>query len=303
MSTALVTGAAGFVGRHFTARLRESGWKVWAIDTRWAGHLSDVIDAREFCTRSDFFPLNFDLVIHCAAVVGGRQQIEQAPLSTAVNFEIDAALFRWALRHRPGRVVYFSSSAAYPAALQTRERRHLLAEDDIKLEGTLGAPDEVYGWAKLTGEMLAGRAREQGLGVTVVRPFSGYGEDQDASYPFGAFIDRALRREDPFLVWGTGDQARDFIHIDDIVSATLAMYQAERNGPVNLCSGRPVSMRSLAQQVCRLAGYEPEIETCPAAPSGVEYRAGSASRLFGFYRPVVTLEQGIRRALRERASD
>ena len=109
--------------------------------------------------------------------------------------------------------------------------------------------------------------------------------------------------EDPFLVWGTGDQVRDFIHIDDIVSATMAMYETERKGPVNLCSGRPTSLRALAQQVCKLAGYAPEIEPSPAAPSGVEYRAGSASKPFVFYRPVVTLEQGIRRALRERASD
>ena len=302
MSTALVTGAAGFVGSHFTAHLREQGWKVNAIDIREGPHTA-IQDAREFFQWESGL-VTYDLVLHCAAVVGGRQVIDNDPLAQAVNLELDAALFRWALRTRPARVVYFSSSAAYPVNLQTLALRRPLAESDIRFGDSAGMPDQLYGWSKLTGEYLARKAREYGLSVSVVRPFSGYGEDQDDCYPFPAFTDRALRREDPFLVWGSGDQVRDFIHIDDIVSAVMKMYERDVNGPVNLGTGRPYSVRQLAQMVCEQAGYSPEFEFARQAPSGVGYRVagiGGAGGMCSFYSPRVTLEQGIRRALEYRA--
>jgi nucleoside-diphosphate-sugar epimerase len=302
VSTALVTGAAGFVGRHFTAHLREHGWKVYAIDTRYHSELTDVIDTREFFS-GPWPDWGFDLVIHAAAVVGGRAVIEGRPLAQSVNFEIDASMFRWAVRRRPGRVVYFSSSAAYPVGLQGRQQYTALTENDASLISRVGMPDELYGWAKVTGEILAAKARQAGASVTVVRPFSGYGDDQGPDYPFGAFIGRALRREDPFLIWGDGEQVRDFIHIDDIMAAVMAMYEQERNGPVNLGTGIPTSMRQLAGKVCEAAGYDPEFEYVPSAPAGVRYRVAQVSALESFYRPRVTLDEGIRRALRARLSD
>jgi nucleoside-diphosphate-sugar epimerase len=297
---ALVTGAAGFVGRHFARHLRGQGWEVVGIDTE-PGPGAVFCDARDFFRGSGPRVAGYDLVIHCAAVVGGRQVIEADPLAQVVNFEIDAALFRWARICRPGRIIYFSSSAAYPVLLQDGQPPYALPEDEIKFEGLAGVPDSLYGWAKLTGEFLARQAIADGMPVTVVRPFSGYGSDQDASYPLPAFTDRALRREDPFLIWGDGGQTRDFIHIDDIVRAVMAMYEQDRAGPVNLCSGHGTSMRTLAAMICRQAGYEPGFEFAPAAPSGVRYRVGNAFMLSQFCRPRVTLEEGIRRALADRA--
>lgn len=298
---ALVTGAAGFVGRHFARHLRSQGWEVTGIDTELAPD-TVLFDARDFFRgKGGSRVAGYGLVVHCAAVVGGRQVIEADPLAQAVNFELDAALFRWARITRPGRVIYFSSSAAYPVLLQDGAPPYALPEDEIKFDGLAGVPDELYGWAKLTGEVLARQAIRDGLPVSVVRPFSGYGEDQDASYPFPAFIDRALKREDPFLIWGDGGQVRDFIHIDDIVRACMVMYEQERAGPVNLASGRGVSMRTLASMICHQAGYEPEFEFAPAAPSGVRYRVANAFVLNQFCRPRITLEEGIRRALADRA--
>ena len=128
--------------------------------------------------------------IHAAAIVGGRAKIDGNPLALAVNLELDAAMFQWALRTRPGRVVYLSSSAAYPVGLQgTRDHRPLL-EGDIQVDDfwpVFGTPDALYGWAKLTGERLAALARAEGVPVSVVRPFSGYSHDQSEDYPFPAF--------------------------------------------------------------------------------------------------------------------
>lgn len=291
MSRALVTGAAGFVGSHFAAHLREQGWDVHGLDIA-NGPEQDV--RRWFHVRTQD---RFDLVVHCAAIVGGRAVIESSPLDLAANYEIDAALFGWARRARPGRIVYFSSSAAYPAFLQDGRHRRL-SETDIDLDAPQqGTPDALYGRVKLAGEYLARLALAEGLAVSVVRPFSGYGPDQDQTYPFPAFCDRALRREDPFTIWGTGEQVRDWVHVDDIVATVMEMYRLDHNGPLNIGSGAPVTMRQLAQKICAAAGHSPEFETAATAPAGVSWRVCDPSRLHAVRVPRITLEQGIAEAL------
>lgn len=282
----LITGSAGFAGRHLAAACADRGWDVTGIDSR------EGIDARDFFRSSDE---KFGLVLHCAAIVGGRAMIDGAPLALTANLETDAACFQWALRTRPGRLVYFSSSAAYPVALQTGTPPRLLAEADIDLDD-VRQPDQLYGWAKLTGEQLAARARGEGLAVSVVRPFSGFGEDQDRSYPFAVFAHRALQHEDPFTIWGTGAQVRDWVHIDDIVAAVLAMAEAGIDGPVNIGTGRPVPMTALAAMMAAAAGYEPQFRYYPDAPSGVAYRVADTTLLRTFYTPRISLEEGISRA-------
>ncbi len=296
MKTALVTGSSGFAGRHYCTALEAAGWDVTRIDLRPSPGSSPK-DARGYFFQNTF---RYDLVIHCAAVVGGRKLIDGAPLALASNLELDAGLFQWALRTKPGRIVYVSSSAAYPVPFQSLTTRTMMTEDMIDptlARGLLCAPDQLYGWTKLTGENLAYRAQQEDLNVTVIRPFSGYGEDQDDTYPFRAFAERAKARKDSFEIWGTGQQVRDFIHIDDIVAATMIMLREEITGPVNLGTGRATSMLRLARMFCTAAGYSPAIDTRPDAPSGVGYRVADVSGMREFYTPSVTLEEGVRRGL------
>lgn len=291
---ALVTGSRGFLGRHFAAELRRRGYRVVGCDTKTTRSQ----DCRRLFAedvRLRTVP-HWDLVVHCAAVVGGRETIDGDPLATAESLSIDAEMFRWAAVARPGRVLYISSSAAYSTGLQSADGpRQPLTEDSLHTAPL--QPDQVYGWSKVTGELLASRLREAGVPVTVVRPFSGYGEDQDEAYPFRAILERVRRREDPLWIWGPGEQVRDWIHVDDVVAGALAVAESGTGEPVNLCTGRATSLRELARMMATTDGYWPWIRAREDKPAGVAYRVGDPSRMLRFHRPKVPLEIGIQRAL------
>ncbi|WP_406122935.1 NAD-dependent epimerase/dehydratase family protein [Streptomyces canus] len=283
-----LSGHRGFVGRHLHAALEARGGDVTGID------LADGSgDALDFFRTND---TRFDLAIHAAAIVGGRASIDGSPLGVGTNLALDAWYMRWLVRTGTPRAVYFSSSAAYPVALQQPGDVRRLYEEDINLQ-YMEEPDATYGWAKLTGEKLATYAEAEGCRILIPRPFSGYGEDQDEAYPFPAFIRRARERQDPFEIWGDGSSTRDWIHIDDLIGATLALLDADVTGPVNLGWGRATSFDDLARIVCTAAGYRPQLKHRTDAPQGVHHRVSDPNRMLNHYVPTVTLEEGVRRAL------
>lgn len=283
----LITGGSGFVGRAFFRHPGFSAHDVVNID------IVDGLDARDFFRISDD---KFDLIIHLAAVVGGRETIENNPLKVAVDLSIDAEMFQWALRTRPRKVVYFSSSAAYPVEYQSWHSPLLLREGLIDLDA-MCSPDMTYGFAKLAGEYQAKFLAEAGISTLVFRPFSGYGTDQDLCYPFPAFIQRGLARQSPFQVWGTGAATRDFIHIQDVVSAVMTAVDAGVEGTFNLGTGEGTSFNTLAHMVMAECGYSAGIEHLPAKPTGVMIRVASVSSMSTFYTAKISLEEGIRAAL------
>jgi UDP-glucose 4-epimerase len=311
---ALVTGGCGFVGRHFVKWLLHNDYEVTVVDDlstglppdRWPPHLRvtpryahriafHFVDFREFARSA---AADFDLIIHLAAVVGGRLTIEGDPLAVATDLAIDATFFNWVVRQRPlpRRVFNFSSSAAYPIHLQTPEAHRPLAEEMIRFDEGMGVPDMTYGWAKLTAEFLARyAAKSYGLNVVSFRPFSGYGEDQDFTYPFPSVVRRAARRDSPIVVWGSGEQLRDFIYIDDVVRAAFACAEhMEPGSALNLGSGTGTSFVELARTACRVIGHDAEITNDPSKPEGVFGRVGDCTRMLMHYQPTVSLEEGIR---------
>jgi nucleoside-diphosphate-sugar epimerase len=286
----LVTGNQGFVGRYFEDFLIKQNWQIFGVD------LKNGIDCRDFFKKSNDV---YDLVIHLAAIVGGRKTIETEPLSVATDLSIDSEMFNWAIRTKQRRVIYFSSSAAYPIRKQIKNSNIFLSEQDINLED-IKNPDNTYGWAKLTGELLASAARKKGLKTYVFRPFSGYGTDQDLDYPFPSFIYRAKNKIDPFEIWGDGEQVRDFIHITDIVQACMKALELDIEDPINLGNGTPFSFNQLAEMIFTESGWRPPqgIKHIETNPTGVMFRCSDCSLLKSFYTPKVDLVTGINKALR-----
>ena len=320
MGKVLVTGAAGFVGRHMVKRLLDEGHEVHAVDcvAQYTGGIDPadgwpLFEPRDypgfrFCKedcRTWFGRVkdtDFDYAFHLAAMVGGRLMIENNPLAVAEDLAIDAAYWGWAKEARPRRTACFSSSAAYPIQLQREEGYVLLTEDMISFDGDIGMPDMSYGWAKLTCEYLAQLAWEKhGLKSICYRPFSGYGEDQDDAYPFPSIVKRVLDNRGARLlnVWGTGTQMRDFIHIDDCVDGIMATVdQIDDANAVNLSTGLLTSFIEFAKLAAEIAGYRPEVKGLSDKPAGVHARGGDTTKQakLGF-RHKIDFRTGIERAL------
>jgi nucleoside-diphosphate-sugar epimerase len=286
---ALVTGASGFVGHHVSEELKRRGYIVDARDII-NGSDAHIVFASKLASK-------YDLVVHAAASAPHRAAIDGQAEHFARNVHLDSAMFEWAVRTGQGRVLYLSSSAAYPISLQGGQGLPThLHEDDIALDDAQ-EPDANYGWTKLTGERLAVAARAKGLPVTVVRPFSGYGTDQTDNFPFRAIIDRVRRRDDPFVIWGGGTQVRDWIHIDDVVAGMLAVAESGTEEPVNLCTGVGTSMIELATLACAMTLHTPTFQFLADKPAGVAYRVGDPTRFHAIYKPQVSLAEGVARAL------
>lgn len=273
----LITGSEGFVGKYFRKRLEEHDLTL--VDIKKG------IDCRDFFKRDD---KEYDLVIHLAAIVGGRESIEGRPMAVADNFSIDSEFFQWCLKTKPKKIVYFSSSAAYPTHYQQGSEAKRLQEWMITPSSPNG-PDMTYGMAKVIGEYLASFVEN----VHIFRPFSGYAYDQDLNYPFPMYIKRALEKSDPFEVWGPGTQTRDFIHMTDVVNAVMTAVEQGITGPINLGTGRSTSFLELAQMSMDAVGYKGEILTRPDKPVGCMHRVSDNTKLLSFYTPKITLEAGI----------
>ncbi len=216
---------------------------------------------------------------------------------------IDAAFFLWITRKPDAveRVMYASSSAAYPIHLQGEEGALALMESHIDFGPSLGVPDLTYGWSKLTGEFLAQIAHKRyGIKIASVRPFSGYGEDQDLTYPTPSIALRVARGDDPIEVWGTGEQGRDFIHIDDCVDAFFAILdQVEDGRGINIGSGTLTSFNDLIRHMLKSEGRSASIKPLSDKPVGVAARYADTTHLFNKvgWRPRISLDEGMRRVL------
>lgn len=336
MKTHLVSGGCGFVGRNMVKRLyKTTNDNILFIDdlsvgTHPASWLAEKMtdekngvqyygpDKRLIFIQCDFrewvmemakdpnyikvkYGLAIDQfadVFHFAAIVGGRAKIDGDPLLVARDLSIDAEFFFWITRQKPERVLYPSSSAAYPINLQTESGAIALKESDIDFND-MGQPDMTYGWTKLTGEFLAKiAASHYGIHITCIRPFSGYGEDQDLTYPTPAIARRAAMKEDPFEVWGTGNQGRDFVHIDDILDCTLlAMDKIGDGTAINIGQGILTSFNDLIKIFTEFAGYNPPIKQLLDKPVGVHSRYSDMTWVkenLG-WEPKISIKEGMKR--------
>jgi nucleoside-diphosphate-sugar epimerase len=305
----LVTGGASFIGSHLTRALLASGARVTVADdfsSGLRGNLREVIDDIRLLERdlreSDSASAachGAEIVFHLAAAHGGRGFIDSHPAACGENMLLDQQVFRASRLAGVAKVVFASSACVYPGRLQADARAHRALREEFV--GPPFEPDGLYGMAKLTGElMLRALYREHGMPAAICRYFTAYGPRCGESHAIIAMIARAFARVDPFEIWGTGEQIRTWIYIDDLVRMTLlAAERIDDAEAVNVATDEEHTVREAAEMVLRATGHRAAIVPLANMPTGPLYRTASVTRtreLLG-YRPEVDLAAGIGRTV------
>jgi UDP-glucose 4-epimerase len=316
-SRVLVTGGASFIGSHLVDKLVELGAEVTVVDNFSSGRIENLQQSidRINVVKLDLEYESFDeilkvfkgheIVFHLAAVHGGRGYIHTHPADVSSIFAIDHRVFEASVRAGVDKVVYASSACVYPPRLQAKiGSDYLLREEDsdpFKLDEPMSA-DLEYGWAKLMGEVqLIAFIKQYGLKGVSLRFVTAYGPRENETHAIIALIYKAFERMDPYVIWGSGEQERDFTYVSDIVDGTIMAAEKIDDGtPINLGTGKRYKIRDVAEKIFEIMGWRPKrIVYDTSKPIGVLSRAldiSRAKRLLG-WEPKVSLEEGLRRTI------
>lgn len=320
----LVTGGASFIGSHLVDSLLQRGTIVRVADDFSSGKLSNLEHplrrrgSRSWTSRNlsvwrgDLKERSFtrsmvrgvDAILHLAALHGGRGYIDSHPAQCCTNMILDQLVFEEAQRAGTGRVCFASSACVYPVHLQEKTgSRYLLKEEDADpMVRDKAFADLEYGWAKLMGEMaLRAYHRQYGMKTSSVRIFTAYGPRENETHAIIALIAKAFVRTDPFVIWGTGKQDRNFTYVQDIVDAMILAAENIRDGsPVNAGRDDRISLDEAADLVFKITGWRPKrIKHDLSRPRGVASRGADLTRarkILG-WEPKVSYEEGFRRTV------
>jgi nucleoside-diphosphate-sugar epimerase len=305
----LVTGGASFIGSHLVDALLERGATVRVVDNLSSGHLENI---RRHVDGGDVEFIHADLhdafvaekavkgvnmVFHLAADHGGRGYVDLHQVACATNLALDGMLFRACHKAGVEKVVYASSGCVYPNHIQTDPSQILYLTEDM-----VGPPydaDNLYGWAKLMAEMtLRAYTEETGMKSANCRYFTVYGDRGHENHAVIAMIARAFVKQSPYVVWGNGEQIRNWTHVSDIVSGTiLAAEKIDDGSAVNLGTMERTRVIDAAREVLRYTGHKAEIELHPEMPTGPMNRVAdnSLSRMLLGWEPKVKFMDGLHR--------
>jgi nucleoside-diphosphate-sugar epimerase len=292
MARYLISGSSGFLGSELACRLTNQGHTVIGVDIVpgvFTTHLQPI--------ESFDISTNYDAVFHFAAYVKGREEIENNFLAITKNIEIDRIVIEKIIQCPPERFVYPSSSAVYPTTYQQDVHKPLCETDIDFATNTIGVSDHLYGWTKLTTERMLWELKDT-IDISIIRPFSGYGSKQSLDYPVPNLINIVKNNPNNIKVWGTGEQTRDFVYIDDIVDTLeWCLTDTTKFRVVNVGTGIATSFVEVIQLVHMLVhnSYTPEIKRILTKPVGVlnRYCDATLQKQLGIY-PKISLEQGIK---------
>ena len=310
----LITGGAGMIGSNLVRALMAKGNHVQVVDSLWRGrreHLQFHGD-HTFDMQRDFFQLDlrqpgvvenigdgFDLIFHLADIVAGINYVfanEGAIFRD--NILINSNVVDSARRLKPKGFIYVGTACSFPKALQNTDAAIALREEQL----FPADPESAYGWSKLMGiyetELMA---RETGIKCCNLIFHNVYGSPCDfgpRSQVIPALIRKCLRYpNEDFVVWGSGNQGRAFLHVDDVVRGLLlAMERGWDVGPIQIGPSHCTTIREIAETIVRISGKAIPIKYDDTKPEGDRSRCADyskAARVLG-WKPEVNLEDGLR---------
>jgi nucleoside-diphosphate-sugar epimerase len=289
MGRVLVTGGAGTIGSAVVRRLLADGrFEVRVSDQReapaWMRDSCEVVtgDLRD-PAQADRALAGCERVVHLAAIVGGIANFHKLPHTLlGVNTALYNSLFGAAVEREVERLVYVSSSMVFERAEEFPTTEEYLDR--------CPTPRSAYGFSKLAGEYWCHAAHdEHGLRYSIVRPFNAYGpgeatgDEPGIAHIVPDLIERALRRERPFPIFGSGEQTRTLTHVDDIASGIAAAleHQSAIGEDFNVSANEELTVRQIAAIVWEACGNDPadlELEHLPSFEVDVQRRWPSTEK-------------------------
>lgn len=295
----LVAGGTGFAGTHFIEALLRYGARVRATrhrrpaiadDPRIDWIDADLMDRAQVLRAVD----GMDCVVNAAGSVGSAGTGPAQALAGMTDTLAITGNLTWAAWNAGiGRLLLFSSSTGYPVA------DHAMREDEF-WDGPVHPAYDGYGWMRRYVERMAAfAAHRSGLHVALVRPGAIYGRhdnfDPASSHVIAALIRRAEARETPFVVWGSGDESRDILHVSDFVAGSLlVLARGQSCDPVNVACGSAVTIAELAGAVLAASGHAVTPKFDVTKPTAIPHRRLdiAKARALGFT-PTISLAAGL----------
>jgi GDP-L-fucose synthase len=308
----LVTGSTGMIGSHLVEALIDKGANVRVIS-----HLRNIkilpkskklkilkADLTKFedCKKA---VKDMDYVFQLAAVVGGVGfNVSHRGTLFTKNILIQTNILEASRQEGIKKYLFTSSACVYPGVckIPISEEECVVGVFDRPPERT----NDAYGWAKRMGELQAQYYKEEyGMKIAIVRPFNVYGPrdnfNLETTHVIPALIRKAVERQKPYKIWGTGEPSRDFVFVTDTVNGMmLALEKYVIADPINLASGIDIKIKDLASIILKISGYEnPQIVFEKSKPLGQLVRRGSiekVKKVLGF-ETKVSLKEGLRRTI------
>jgi len=297
----LVTGGSGFVGTHFVQALLEQGAKI-----RVPVHARPMIvrDPRIELVQADLTRIedcraackDMQYVIHAAGAVAAAGVTATNPMAAMTsNLVLTVQTLQASWEMGVERLLVFGSSTGYPVTT------HPVKEEEM-WSGPTHPSYFGYGWMRRYLERISEFAASKSrLGIALVRPTAVYGRhdnfDPVTSHVIPALIRRAVAKEDPFEVWGTGNEVRDFLHVTDLVRGALLMLEKHAVcDPINIGYGKTVTIKDVVSAILKAANHDKaNVVYDSSKPTAIPVRTvdtSKARRILGF-EPSLSLEAGL----------
>lgn len=297
-----ITGSSGFIGSNLIKRLLKENAEI--IGT-YNFTLPQVCDSRVKYVKVNLlepdicnsYLEDIDYLIMTAGYVGGASRIENTPEkfltdNTIININTLSSAYKCGVK----KCVFISSSMVYPLSKEALEEEN----------GFLDNPYNKYfsgGWGKRIGEILCqfyGGKLKHHMDISVIRVDNIYGPydefSKEKSHVIAALIKKGINKENPFEIWGTGEEIKDFLYVDDLIDGIFLALQYNSPYEVfNIASGQNFSINEVASLIIQLCKYSPEIYYNCSKPVMVPYKKISikkAETLLGF-KPKTELKDGI----------
>lgn len=318
----VVTGGAGFIGSTVCDGLLSRGADVVVVDKlqlsaaglAWRRKLErlesifashgvrdvplEICDLETERARFQVICEDADAVFHLGAMFGGREFVDTRQVDCSKMLAVDHNAIEAAYEAGVTRFHYSSSACVYPDSLQ-RDGDYLLKEDDILSTGDgWKSSDNLYGFAKLMGELQClVFHKEKRMKTSTCRYLTVYGPGEfDTSHAIAALIEKALDKDDPYTVWGSGQQERGFTYVTDIAEGSILACEKINDGtPVNLGWDKRYKIADVAKAILELTGHKARISFDRSKPEGPFSRAldiSRAQRKLG-WKPRIDLREGL----------